>query len=66
MPDKGWKSITVRDEIYNYLWEKWQKNQSEYRLKHGITSFSGYVTRILYEALEKEKEEMKAIVREKS
>lgn len=52
MPRKGYKSITVRDEIYNELLERYNENK-EALLKQGITSFSGYVTRLLYSALEK-------------
>ena len=55
MPRKGWKSITVKEEVYDYFWDLWQKNKEEYR-KKGITSFSGFVTKLLYEMIEKEKE----------
>lgn len=52
MPRKGWKSITVTEKVYNYFWEEWQKVKEEYRLKHGITSFSGFITQRLYELME--------------
>jgi len=58
MPRKGFKTITVREEVYNYFWDLWQKNKEEYR-KQGITSFSGFVTKLLYEMIEKEKERLK-------
>jgi len=54
MPRKGFKSITVREEVYQDLWNQWQKQQDKL-LKEGITSFSGFCTRIIYEALEKSK-----------
>ena len=58
LPYKGFKSITVREEVYNYFWEKWQKNKEKYR-KQGITSFSGFVTKLLYEMIERfEQEEL--------
>jgi len=58
MPRKGFKSITVKEEVYDYFWDLWQKNKEEYR-KQGITSFSGFVTKLLYEMIEKEKERLK-------
>lgn len=51
MPDKGWKSITIREEVFQELLECWQNNMSDYR-KQGITSFSGFITKLLYENLE--------------
>ncbi|RJS93668.1 hypothetical protein CW705_01450 [Candidatus Bathyarchaeota archaeon] len=59
MPRKGFKSITVREEVYNYFWDLWQRNKEEYR-KQGITSFSGFVTKLLYEMIEKEKKRLEA------
>jgi predicted CopG family antitoxin len=53
MPREGFKTITVRDEIYDTLWDLWAKNRKEYA-KNGITSFSGFVTKFLYEALERD------------
>ncbi len=51
MPDKGWKSITIREEVFQELLELWKSNMNNYR-KQGITSFSGFITKILYENLE--------------
>lgn len=51
MPRKGFKSITVREEIYTELMRQYEENREEL-LKQGVTSFSGYVTRFLYDALE--------------
>jgi len=58
MPRKGFKSITVKEEVYDYFWDLWQRNKEEYR-KQGITSFSGFVTKLLYEMIGKEKERLK-------
>jgi hypothetical protein len=51
MPRKGFRSITVREEIYDELMQQYKENREEL-LKQGVTSFSGYVTRFLYDALE--------------
>ncbi|MCW4050412.1 MAG: hypothetical protein NWE89_11830 [Candidatus Bathyarchaeota archaeon] len=53
MPRKGFRSITVREEIYNELMHQYEANR-EQLLRQGVTSFSGYVTRFLYEALEQD------------
>ena len=58
MPRKGFKTITVREEVYDYFWNLWQKNKEKY-IRQGITSFSGFVTKLLYEMIEKEKERLK-------
>ena len=52
MPRKGFRSITVREEIYAELMRQYEENREEL-LKQGVTSFSGYVTRFLYDALER-------------
>jgi predicted CopG family antitoxin len=52
MPRKGFRSITVREEIYAKLMQQYDEDREEL-LKQGITSFSGYVTRFLYDALER-------------
>ena len=56
MPRKGYRSITVRDEIYESLMEKYEENR-EQLLRQGVTSFSGYVTKFLYEALDQREEQ---------
>jgi hypothetical protein len=52
MPRKGFRSIAVHEEIYDELMQQYTENREEL-LKQGITSFSGYVTRFLYDALER-------------
>jgi len=56
MPRKGWRSVTVSEEVYEFFWKEWQQRKKEYKLKYGITSFTGFVTKLLYELLQKEKE----------
>jgi hypothetical protein len=55
IPKKGYKSITVKAEIYDYFFNEWLKVKEEYTIKKGIRSFSGYVTFRLAELMEKEK-----------
>ena len=52
MPPKGFKSITVAEEVYNYFFKKWLEHREEYRLKYGISSFSGFCTKLLYQMIE--------------
>jgi len=54
MPRKGYKSITVRDEVYEYLLNEWRKVKKEYMITKGITSFSGYVTYRLNQLMEQD------------
>jgi hypothetical protein len=54
MPKEGYKSITVPDDVYNYFWNKWQQSKEEYRAKHGIRSFSGFVTKFMNDMIELE------------
>ncbi|MCW4019083.1 MAG: hypothetical protein NWF00_10475 [Candidatus Bathyarchaeota archaeon] len=44
MPKQGFKSITVKAEIYDYFYNEWLKVKDEYTIKKGIRSFSAYVT----------------------
>jgi hypothetical protein len=54
MPRQGYKSITVREEVYQYFWEEWQKNKLELNLK-SIMSFSAFCTYLLNKIIEQEK-----------
>ena len=49
MPRKGWKSITVSASVYAYFKAEYEERKAEYRLKYGITSFSGFITKRLFE-----------------
>ena len=53
MPRKGYRTITVREEIYQNLLQRYEANK-EQLLRQGITSFSGYITKFLYDALDQE------------
>jgi len=56
MPAPGFKSITVKDAVYDFFWKEWKKVEgTEYAIKHGITSFSGYVSHRLYTLMQLEK-----------
>jgi hypothetical protein len=44
MPKQGYKSITVKAEIYDYFYTEWLKVKEEYTIEKGIRSFSAYVT----------------------
>ena len=55
VPREGWKTITVKAPVYDYFWNEWKKRAEEYRLKHGITSFSGFITKRLFALMEEEK-----------
>lgn len=54
MPAKGWKTVTVSDQVYDYFWERWSENRKKIVLKHGVSSFSGYLTRILYDTMRRD------------
>ena len=43
-PKKGYKSITVKTEVYDYFFNEWLKVKEEYAIKKGIRSFSAYIT----------------------
>lgn len=51
MPPKGWKSITVPVDVYNYFYERWLREKSELKVK-GIRSFSGFVSYVLTQMIE--------------
>lgn len=46
MPKQGFKSLTIRDEIYDYFQDIYTKNETEFHLV-GITTYAGFVTAIL-------------------
>jgi hypothetical protein len=54
MPAKGFKSITVRDDVYDYFWKRWKRDEKRLRREQGITSFSGYVSYMLSEMMRRE------------
>ena len=54
MPKAGFKSITVSEEVYDKFYDVFEKNKSELMMK-GVNSFSGYVTYMLEQMMQKEK-----------
>lgn len=57
MPKKGYKSITVKAEVYDYFYREWLRIEEEYAIKKGIRSFSGYVTYRLALLMNEDKKE---------
>jgi len=55
LPREGWKVITVKESVYKFFKDDYDTNKEEYRLKYGISSFSGFITKRLYELMEKDK-----------
>jgi predicted CopG family antitoxin len=56
-PKKGYKTITVRADVYDYFFNEWLKVKDEYVIKRGIRSFSAYVTYRLAQLINKEKKD---------
>jgi len=54
MPKAGFKSITVSDGVYDNFYEVYQKSKDDLVMK-GVNSFSGYVTFMLEEMMQKDK-----------
>lgn len=51
MPKRGFSSITMRDDSYEFLFELYRKLEPELR-KVGITSFAGFITKMTCDAVE--------------
>ncbi len=58
-PKKGFKTITVKTEIYDYFYAEWTKVKEEYAIKRGIRSFSAYITYQLAQQMSREKKQTK-------
>ena len=54
MPKAGFKSITVSEDVYDKFYDVFEKNKTELTMK-GINSFSGYVTYMLEQTMQKDK-----------
>jgi hypothetical protein len=54
-PKIGYKSITVKTEVYDYLFKEWLKVKDEYAIKKGIHSFSAYITYRLAQLINNDK-----------
>jgi predicted CopG family antitoxin len=55
MPRKGYKTITITEELYAAHLEIYEKNITYWR-RQGITSFSAYISRILSKQLIEDEE----------
>ena len=54
MPKAGFKSITVTETVYNKFHDVFLKSKDDLAMK-GVNSFSGYVTYMLEEMMQKDK-----------
>ena len=50
MPKPGYKSITIKEHIYNKYEQNYNKEKKQLEQK-GINSFSGYITSLMEEAM---------------
>jgi hypothetical protein len=55
IPKKGYKSITVKTEVYDYFFNEWLIVKEEYAIRKGIRSFSAYITARLAELINEDK-----------
>jgi hypothetical protein len=58
-PKKGYKSITVKADVYDYFFKEWFRVKEEYAIKKGIHSFSAYVTYHLAQLINEDKKHPK-------
>lgn len=49
MPKKGFRTVTISEEIYDKIYKLYEYDMEHYKEK-GIFSFSGYVTQIIFES----------------
>ena len=54
MPKAGFKSITISEEVYDKFFDVFEKSKPDLMMK-GINSFSGYVTYMLEQTMQKDK-----------
>lgn len=54
MPKPGFKSITLSEQVYEKFYDVYNKNKEDLTMK-GVNSFSGYVTYMLEEMMQKDK-----------
>ena len=55
MAPKGFKSVTLSDDVYDFFYEKYKRNKIKLR-RQGIRSFSAYLSYELYLADEIERQ----------
>ncbi len=58
-PKQGYKSITVKAEIYDFFYNEWLKVKEHYTIEKGIRSFSAYVTYRLAQLMNEDKKRQK-------
>jgi len=56
MPEKGYKSITVKQDVYDFLMKEYKAQKRDWLVRKGISSFSGYVTYRLNELMKLDKQ----------
>lgn len=56
MPREGYKSITVKQDVYDFLMTEYKRRKKEWLVRNGISSFSGYVTFRLNELMQLDKQ----------
>ncbi len=54
MPKAGFKSITVSEAVYEKFYDTYEESKTDLAVK-GVRSFSGYVTYMLEEMMQKDK-----------
>ena len=54
MPKEGFKSITVSESVYDKFYGIYKKNKEDLVMK-GVNSFSGYITYMLEDMMQKDK-----------
>jgi len=59
MARKGYKTITVRQEVYDMLIQEWSKHKKEY-IKKGITSLTGFIAYLIEREENKRELQVKA------
>jgi hypothetical protein len=54
LPKEGFKSITVSETVYDKFYDVYEKNKDTLVMK-GVNSFSGYITYMLEDMMQKDK-----------
>ncbi|MBI4258861.1 MAG: hypothetical protein HY619_07885, partial [Thaumarchaeota archaeon] len=49
MPREGWKSLTVRDEVFDYWYKKYETEKEKMFEETGTKGFTAYMTRKLFQ-----------------
>ena len=59
MPREGWKSVTVRDEVFDYWYKKYEAEKVKMFRETGTKGFTAYMTKKLFELRDIEEEVLK-------